>query len=50
MTDLAHQGWVGHTRYLVVLQSNDEIFFDAYFVFIWVKSSKKVLSHLCSIL
>ena len=35
---------------LVVLKSNNEIFFDAHFVFICVKSFNKVHSQLCSIL
>ena len=46
----ADQGRIDRARQLVVLKSNDEIFFGAYFVFICVNSFKKVHSRFCSIL
>ena len=41
---------IGHACQLVVLKSNDEIFFEAHLLFIWVKSFKKVHFQLCFIL
>ena len=49
MADPAHEGRIGLARQLVVLKSNDGIFFDAHFVSICLKSFKKsafpTLSH-----
>ena len=50
MADPAHQGRIGRVRQMVILKSNDNIFFDAHFVFICVKSFKKVHSQLFCIL
>ena len=41
---------IDHACYLIVLKSNDDIFFHPDFVLIWVKTIKKVHSQLCSIL
>ena len=48
--DLAHQGWIGHATNLAILKPNDEIYFDAHFVFEWVlrefqKSALLTLFH-----
>ena len=47
--DSDHLGRFGCAAQLVSFLSIDENFFDAHFVFVWVKSFKKVRPNFCSI-
>ena len=47
MADMAHLGWISCTSQLVFLKLTSEKFFVAHFVFVWVKTFRKVKSQLC---